>query len=262
MQTPAAATTGNDKSLRNAGQHRRGLMTLLFLLILTVAGGGLAQPAAEPGARWEGGEIVVTGEGLVYGEPDRATVQVGANSEDEDVREAVAQVDEAVRRIIDALAELGIAERNIKTISYNVWRQDRYEPLPQGGEERRSVFRAEHMLSVTVDGAQRAGEVLAASVDAGANAVGGIRFEFADPARVAAQARDAAVQDAVARAQQLAAAAGVAVGDVLIIEELAGGSPTAVGLQRAVAFASDAAPVSPGELSVRVSVRMRFAIDQ
>ena len=77
------------------------------------------------------------------------------------------------------------------------------------------------------------------------------------------QARVAAVRDARSRAETLADAAGVDLGEVLEISEqsfIPGPMPVARA-EMAMASAADAVPIATGENSYRVNVHMSFAID-
>jgi uncharacterized protein YggE len=231
----------------------------LVALLLTLAAAAAAQPPSQlpetSGAGPWPGTISVVGRGAAFGEPDTATLEVGVSASDPDVRRAVDSVDEGIAGLLQELIGLGVEQRDIRTTSYNVWREERFTPQGERGEV---VFRAQHMLSVEIAGAKRAGEVLAASVEAGANVVGGITFGFADPATLAAEARNAAVSDARERAEQLAAAAGVTLGNVVAIEELAGTpGPVFATFERST-MAADS--LAPGELSVEIAVSMTFRL--
>lgn len=235
------------------------LLVTLYLVLpgsLILSGLAAAQVDTTPAAAEY--SVSVVGSGVVYGEPDIATLQLGVTASEEDVRVAVSSLDEGIALLMRALEEQGIAERKIKTVSFNVWREERY---PRGQDQAPShLFRAQHMLAVELEGAATAGEVLAAAVEAGANAVGGINFGFSDRAELEAQAREAAVSDARRRAEQLAAAAGVAVGEPILIEEISSSQPPSPFFERAAATMS-ASPVAPGELRVEVQVAIRYRIE-
>jgi uncharacterized protein YggE len=202
--------------------------------------------------------ISVEGRGVAFGEPDVATLELGVTATDPDVRTAVAQLDEGIAAVTEALRALGVPERAIRTTSYNVWREERF---PQDGAgSARISFRAQHMLSVELPGARQAGEALAAAVDAGANAVGGITFGFSDPAELERRAREEAVADARAKAEQLALAAGVTLGSPLAIRELTGEHDPVQPFERSAAV-FDAAPIEGGELSVAVRVAVDYRLE-
>jgi uncharacterized protein YggE len=202
--------------------------------------------------------ISVEGRGIAFGEPDVATLELGVTATDPDVRTSVARLDEGIAAVTEALRALGVPERAIRTISYNVWREEQY---PQDGTgSARISFRAQHMLSVELPGARQAGEALAAAVEAGANAVGGIIFGFSDPAELERRAREEAVADARAKAEQLALAAGVTLGTPLAIRELAGERDPVQPFERSAAVLS-ASPIAGGELSVEVRVAVDYRLE-
>jgi uncharacterized protein YggE len=234
---------------------RRLARRFLSPLLLAMVGFALGQ-APEDDVAPVPGTISVVGQGVAYGEPDIATLEVGVTASEPDVRTAVERVDQGIAALQQALVALGVPERRIRTTSYNVWREERYAPE---GESATVAFRAQHMLAVEIEGARRAGEVLAAAVEAGANAVGGITFGFADPAESARQAREAAVADARRRAEQLALAAGVTLGEPVAIQELGGQGPGPLPYERS-AIALDSSPIAPGELSVEIRVAISYRL--
>lgn len=215
-----------------------------------------AGPATSTGSEGEG-VVTVVGTGTAYGEPDMVTVELGVSTFSEDVREAVSFVDERSRAIQLALEALGVAERHVRTVTYNVWREERFEGNMQ---EPRPGFRARHTLSVTVPDAPGAGEVLTAAIEAGANEVGGMTFGLADLDSLEAAARAKAVGDAIERARQLADAAGLELGPLLTMEEPAARGDFPVATFERSAALLDAAPIAPGQLSVEIRVVATFRL--
>ncbi len=108
------------------------------------------------------------------------------------------------------------------------------------------------------------GDVVDAATSAGATNVNGVTFRVDDPTAAEAQARDAAVADARAKADQLAAAAGVTIVGVISISENSYNQPQPIYYEKAYAEAAmDAAaatPVQPGnvELSIEVYINYEF----
>ncbi|HEX7002871.1 MAG TPA: SIMPL domain-containing protein [Trueperaceae bacterium] len=242
----------HNPSLSNS-RPRTGILVILLALLATASASLAQQQPAQADQR----VVRVVGHGVVYGQPDVATVELGVTAVDPDAGAAVEEIDRRMREVLASLARLDVPQQDIRTTAYNIWRE---EQLPREGETTgQPVFRAQHMIAVELEGARRAGEILAAAVEAGANAVGGITFGFSDPEELKAQARAQAVEDARMRATQLAAAAGVALGEPLVIEEIpVTGGPIPY-LERSMAVAS-AAPISPGQLSVEVQVAVTYAI--
>ena len=235
--------------------QRSATITSLLMIIVALSAAALAQ---ESPTAVEERVVRVVGHGVVYGQPDVATVELGVTATDPDAAAAVEQIDQRMREVLDALSQLGVPEQSIRTTAYNIWREEQFPR--EGQESTQAVFRAQHMVAVELDGARRAGEVLAAAVDAGANAVGGISFSFSNPAELEAEARAMAVEDARSRASQLAEAAGLSLGEPLVLEEVTSGGGPIPYYERAVG-SSSAAPISPGQLSVEARVAVTFAAE-
>jgi uncharacterized protein len=106
------------------------------------------------------------------------------------------------------------------------------------------------------------GAVLDASVRAGANSIGGISFTVEDSSEAYNQALEAAFASARSRAQALASAAGVQLGDVQTISSYVSGGPIPVVRDARVQVELMAAdvPISPGQTDITVEVSVIFAI--
>ena len=76
-----------------------------------------------------------------------------------------------------------------------------------------------------------------------------------------AEARTAAVKDAVAKAEQLAAAAGVSITGITSISEGGGGMAVPLMQRTEIAMVADTMQIATGESSVSISVSMVFEIE-
>ncbi len=126
-----------------------------------------------------------------------------------------------------------------------------WEVGPQG-KQRAADYRAAALLTARLDAPARAGQVATAAVTAGGEAarVHGLVLVVGDQAGVLAAAREAAWRDARGRAEQYAALAGVALGRVVRIEEVADARyPRAVPLG-----GGPAVEVGEAEVPARVAV--------
>jgi uncharacterized protein YggE len=98
-------------------------------------------------------------------------------------------------------------------------------------------------------------------VSSGANSIGDIAFTIKDPKPLMAQARAAAVADAIARAQTLARAAGVTLGPITSINESGYSEPRPMYRMAAMADVAGApTPIAAGEQSVTAGVSITWAI--
>lgn len=239
---------------------RLPLVAMSLLAMVALAAGGAAVASEEQPAR-----ILVSGEGVAEVAPDMALLQLTVNREAKTAREALNANSEAMAQVIAAMQAAGIEKRDLQTANFSI--QPRYHhSRPQPGVEREAPrivgYTVRNSLTVRIRDIKRVGEILDQSVSLGVNEGGRVNFTNVDPAAVITQARVAAVQNARARAETLAKAAGVSLGDVLEISEqsfAAGPMPVA---RAEMAMASDAAvPIATGENSYRVTVQMSFAID-
>jgi hypothetical protein len=91
-----------------------------------------------------------------------------------------------------------------------------------------------------------------------------ISFSIDDTTALSSQARQKAVADAQATAEELAALAGVTLGEPTYITESSSTPYTQTYYDRSVSYSAEAAPateISPGELEVVVSVNITYGID-
>jgi hypothetical protein len=204
--------------------------------------------------------ITVVGSGEVSLSPDMAQVNVGVEVGDASVAEAKAEVDRRMEAIVAALMELGVAEKDIQTAQYNIYfeRESFAMPREEGAAETGGVYRVSNMLNVKIRDLDLLGEVLDAAVEAGANQMYGVSFTVADDETWESQAREAAVADARARAEELADLAGVELGAVLSVSEVVGSSP--VFAAREMAAGGMGGGIAPGELEFSTQIQVTFAI--
>jgi hypothetical protein len=205
--------------------------------------------------------VTVAGRGSAPGAPDRAEIAAGVHTRADTAGAALAANTEAANRLFKALAEAGIAGRDIQTANLSVGPV--YEqPSPQrGGAPRIVGYQVTNQVRVVVRDLARLGHLLDTVVRAGANRLDGIRFAVSDPAAAADQARRAAVEDAKRRAALYVETAGARLGRVIQIAETAVHVPRPV-MMRAEAIAAAAeVPVAPGENEITATVSVVFAIE-
>lgn len=229
---------------------RRIPSSLLLLLAFAV-------PAAADDD--ERRSITVLGTAEVAAAPDMAVVQAGVVGQAATAAAAVADSNAAMGEVLAALEDLGVAEKDVQTSRFGV------SPVYSDRSERRDRpeivgYRVENRVRVRVRDLDRLGRVLDQLVTAGANTMGGIQFELADPAPVLDQARQGAVADARRKAELLAGAAEARLGRVLRIEEAVAAPPVPMGRRVAMAEAA-AVPVARGELELTASVRVTWALE-
>ena len=242
--------------------------TLVYLMVtgavqsraLPLPGSDLQSADRLSSSYWGGSStgINVNGEGLVKAKPDLATTQVAVDVINKDVVEAQRDAATRMDRVMARLKELGIATNDIQTSQYSISPQ--YDYSANNNKPTLTGYRVVNAISVNIRQLDKAGQVLDAVIAAGATRVDGVSFSIADPTPLQSQARAAAVKQARARAEELAKAAGVALGKVTSINEsTAGAAPQISSVGARSALAADTS-IAPGELEVRVSVQLSFGI--
>jgi hypothetical protein len=200
--------------------------------------------------------IVVVGVGSARAVPDCIRAHAGVSVVADTVADALTAAGAAQQRIVEVLLASGVDRAAIRTTGYNVGRD--YE-----GGERSRRHRADATFEVRLPDIGDAGEVFAAMGEAAGDAlrIHGVHPEVSDPVPAQREARAAAVVAARARAEELAAAAGVTLGPLRSLVEGGGAQlPFHGGVQR-VAMAAAAAPeVEPGRQDVQVAVTATYEL--
>jgi hypothetical protein len=231
------------------------------LLATSLLGSGVATAQAQsPDMDETLRTLSVSGTGRVNATPDVADISLGVFEQAKEAGGASNKAAASMDAVVQALLGMGIDEKDIQTTSLSLdasydWNQ---EPARIVGWEARN------MVNVTVRDIEAVGDVVDTVVNAGANQVNGISFRVEDPTESQALARSAAVADAEAKAQQLAADAGVEIVGIVTISESGGQQPQPLYMDRAeMAFsvAADAAtPVLAGEVELSISVLIQYEI--
>ena len=193
--------------------------------------------------------------------PDIGVFEVGVEATEDTVALARSGAAEAMQRVRASITGNGVEERDIATRFFNIYPQ--YDYNDDGDGPRITGYTVNNHIEVKVRDIDRLSDILDQAVTAGGDAirVGGISFRVDEPEQYADEARMLAVEDARARAQQLADLAGVTLGSARTISESSGGFAQR-SFAPAEAFAADvSSPVSPGESQVSVTVHIVYGID-
>jgi uncharacterized protein len=220
-----------------------------------VSGGGGVLPSGQFS---EG--LVVVGTGTASADPEIARVTFGVELRGDD---PAALVDEAATKVDGAIAAakgLGVADADVRTVSYNLWVETVTDPKT-GTPTGEVVYHLSHYVQVTLRDLAQVGELLAGVIEAGANTISGVEFTVEDPGALVEEARQEALQDAQSKADRMAETLGTVVGQPVLVEEISGGYPTSVERASGAAAPDVAAPpVSPGSFSVSVSVQVVYRL--
>tara|TARA_R110002096_G_scaffold166491_1_gene335781 strand:+ start:247 stop:930 length:684 start_codon:yes stop_codon:yes gene_type:complete len=203
--------------------------------------------------------ITITGQGQVSVKPDVAIVETGVVTQAKTAAEALTANTQAMQAVFDAIKELGIEDRDMRTSQFSV---NAIHTRPERGEASRiSGYQVSNLVSITLRNLDRVGEVMDRVVSTGSNELRGIRFQVEKPGPLMDGAREDAVKDALRKAKIYVAAAGVALGPVLTINEHGGGGRPQPVFARAMAMEAADVPIAAGEQTLSTSVTLVIGLE-
>ena len=234
------------------------LAAIGLVLVLAAVTGCATMGTTYSNSQQQG--IWVSGEGKVTITPDIAILSLGIEAQAVTVAEAQSQAAEAMDRVINALTDNGVAEKDIQTQYFSISQVTSWDK--DTGEEIVTGYRVTNMATVKVREIDETGAIIDAVAAAGGDLtrINSIDFSVDDPSPYYDEAREAAVADARAKAEQLAELANVKLGEPTYISEWAS-SPIS---SREIYYGGAApapTPISPGELELTLSVQVAYAID-
>ncbi|MGC9955137.1 MAG: SIMPL domain-containing protein [Rhizomicrobium sp.] len=231
----------------------------LALCAVLIAGGAGA-PSAALADQAPPRTITMSGQGIAKAAPDQAQFSTGVVTQDRTAALALAANSRAMNAVFATLKRLGILDKDIQTSNFSLSPQYQVYKPGTSGPQRIVGYEVSNTVNVTVEDFDKTGAVLDALVSSGSNQIDNIGFSIRDTKALLAQARVAAVKDAIDRAETYAKAAGVTLGPILSIQE--GGSEPPRPLYRAMAMMAPGAPppVAGGEESVSANVTITWEI--
>lgn len=204
--------------------------------------------------------LEIHAEGIHRSRPDVMTISVGVVTTGRTAAEALAANSENADRVIARVRSLGVAPSDIQTRDLRV--RPQFAEDRGRDEERRIVgYVAANRVSLRLRDLMRAGAIIGAAFEAGANDVDGPHFSLANgrPAMLAAQ-RDA-IRLAREEAENHAAALDLRVVRVLRVSERSAGPSRDRSNAIVVSGRSLASvPIEPGEIETAANVWMDFAL--
>lgn len=200
--------------------------------------------------------ITARGLGTVTGTPDTVTVVLGVQTRGQSAKGALDTNNAKATALIDVLKSKGVAAADLQTSQLSV--NPTYDSTG-----RITGYEVSNQVTATLQDISGAGGLIDAASEAAGDAVRiqQLSFSIDDDSAARAQARAAAVLQAQAQAKQMADAAGVKLGRIYSITEVAVNPPSPFGRDAASASAA-AVPVEPGTQKLTVMVEVVYNIDQ
>ncbi len=207
--------------------------------------------------RW----IHVTGVGESVASPDLAILRLGVISTAKSAKLATELNNASITKIFRVLEDLGLSMNDLET--------DRFQLVPQR-EYRKGLaplitgYQVTNSLVLRIRELDRVGEIMQAAIDAGGNNFESLTYAVDDDEQYVEKARLLAVENALHKAMELTEPLDAKVGKPLTIQEISG-HPHLMHERRmmqADMMMAESVPIQgPSELSTRVQVQVKFALE-
>ncbi len=249
-----------------------GLASILAISLLTgfispviAEGTAASQISLQPQGIWVNG----TGEVVVI--PDIATLRLGIVAQEQNVAVAQSNASDAMVKVMKAVADSGIAQKDIQTGSFSINQRTRWDDQKQ--MEAIIGYQVTNMVTVKIRDTGKVGIIIDAVVKAGGDLVriSGINFSIENPTNYYQQAREKAIADARNKAEQLARLAGVTLGKPSYVAEGTQYTPVyssgrGMDMVLSAPVPSPAAesmpPISTGEAKITLNVQVAYSTIQ
>jgi uncharacterized protein YggE len=179
---------------------------LIFVVAQHVSGGSWE----HSGSAADRPHITVMGKGEAFAVPDIGTFTFSVIENGKTVKEAQDNATDRTNKAIDYLKKAGIAEKDIKTVNYNVNPQYDYSKracvssAPCNPNGILVGYQTVATIEVKVRDTSKAGELLTGIGSLGVQNISSLNFTIDDDTAIVRQARQKAIDDAKTQAEQLA----------------------------------------------------------
>ena len=249
------------------------LSVVLLLVTLVTAGCNTFSPpssASEVRSQMSGifnqqnTGIWVSGEGKVSVVPDVAILSLGVEVQSSSVAEAQSYAATTMTAVVKELNSFGVAEKDIKTSQFSIAPVRRWSE--KDGREILIGYRVTNTVTAKVRDIDDTGAIIDAAARAGGDytVINSISFTVDEPSAYHEEARELAMTDARAKAEQLAKLSGVKLGRPTYINESGAYIPVVRDFYEEGFMPAPAAPTTPisaGEMEIRLSVQVVYNIE-
>lgn len=239
-----------------------GSVIIFFILLFVYSKFGPSLPISVL-TQTKGEPMMVSDTGKAAVVPDIAKITVGIDQQGQNLKQIQTTINQKSKSLTDSLKKLGIAEKDIKTINYNVNPEYDYTRSPY----KINGYRVSTSYEVKITDFELVNDVLVLATESGANVVGNISFEVNEETREKKlqEAREIAVNKAKQKAEGLAKASGITLGRIVNVTESMGYDyPRPVTYTKEMsaggADLQTVANVTPGETEISVTVSLSYEI--
>lgn len=212
-------------------------------------------------------QLAVTGRSLLKYPADQVTFQLGVMTEGESSQKAIEKNSELMEQVLSALRQGGLKKGEYETgrFSLNPQYAERPQPLPKGWKPYVRGYELVNELTIRTQQLEKVGDWIDLAVQQGANQIGQISFSLHKPQKWRSEAIRAAAGQAKQEAQQLAAALGVELMEVLQAsldqaEQRPFVAKRGYAMMANSSFERSVPPIEPGEIEVSAEVTVVYQI--
>lgn len=238
-----------------------GSILIFFLLLFIYSKFGPSLPISVL-TQTKGDPMMITGVGKVTVVPDIAKITAGVEKSGTNLKQVQNEVNSISKTITDELKKLKIDEKNIKTISYNIYPEYDYNTPTRGV----TGYRISTSYEIKITDFEKVNDALVVVTNAGANLVGGINLEVNEETKKQKlqEAREIAAKDAKEKAGSLAKASGITLGKIVNVSEGGGVDyPRPIYLEKTLDVGSEPAVdanIQPGESEFEVTITLFYEV--
>jgi uncharacterized protein YggE len=262
----------NENNFKTNAWKTASMLGIALTIYALVAAYGEYKSWSNPAI--QGATITVSGVGEATAIPDIATITFTIRETAKTVPEAQKLVEAKAKPALDALTKLGVASKDIKTLSYIVNPKYEYETTicPMSAsycqpKQKLVGYEVSQTTQVKVRKIDSAGEAIAIVGENKISEVSGPAFEVDDIEKIKAEAKEAAIKDARSKAKSTAGSLGVDLGRITGFSEDGGYNPVPMYARAEMkTFAAGAADslqtvsLPQGESVIKVNVSITYEL--
>jgi len=207
--------------------------------------------------------IWISGTGTVTVTPDIVNLNLGVRSQEITVAAAQAKAATAMSQIMSVLKANNVADKDIQTLQFSISPVYSYDNKIM--QSTIIGYSVSNIVNVKIRNLNNVGKIIDAVANAGGDLVviNSISFAVDNPDQYYSQARTAAMNDAKAKAQQLADLGGVTLGKPVYISESSVSPTSSVSYATRDAASGASVPttsISAGEADITINVQVVYSI--
>lgn len=205
----------------------------------------------------------VSGSAVVYAKADIANISVGLKTEvKKTAAEATLENSKTMNKILEAVRDLEIEDKDIKTTNYNL--RPVYNWTESRGQELKG-YEVSQNVTLKIRNLESIGAIIERTTELGANQVGDINFTIDDEFELKNEAREMAIEKAKEKAGLIASQAGLKLGKLKGVSETSYSPiiPTYSNAMKEMAFdlvAGGAPSIEVGQNEIRAEVTLIYEV--